>query len=84
MDYFQFIGDGYTISLKDKYRYLIQEPITLPLKNGNKIITTVGNFGVYEHQNSSETVKIPSIYFLNNGNGGGYTRIEDYAFWSAA
>ena len=84
MDYFQFIGDGYTISLKDKYRYLIQEPITLPLKNGNKIINTVGNFGVYEHQNSSETVKIPSIYFLNNGNGGGYTRIEDYAFWSAA
>jgi hypothetical protein len=34
LDYFEFDAYGTTISLKPEYRYLIQEPITLPIKNG--------------------------------------------------
>jgi hypothetical protein len=33
LDYFEFDAYGTTISLKPEYRYLIQEPITLPLMN---------------------------------------------------
>jgi hypothetical protein len=50
---------------------------------GNTSITTVGLFGAYNYQNSNEKIKIPTVYFLNNGVGGSYTTIADYAFWSA-
>lgn len=83
MDYFSFNGDNNVIGLNDKYRYLIKEPITLPLKRNNTTITHIGNFGVYNDQSSTDKVQIPSIYFLNNGVGGGYTHVSDYAFYSA-
>ena len=71
MDYFTFSNN--TISLKEKYRDLIQEPITLPYVdiNGNSL-TTIGNF-------SGENVKITHIYFLQNGNSN-YTTIANSAF----
>ena len=82
-EYFEFPGDGKTIYLKNKYRYLIQEPLTLPLMNGNTGITTIGDFGAYNHRVEGDKIKIPTIYFENNGVGGYYTTIQSYAFWSA-
>ena len=81
MDYFSFNGDNNVIGLNDKYRYLIKEPITLPLEKDNTIITNIGNFGAYGY-NGTDKIQIPSIYFLNNGVGGGYTTINSYAFYS--
>ena len=83
MDYFELPGDGRTIYLKNKYRYLIQEPITLPLMNNNIGITAVGDFGAYNYKQGNEKIKIPAIYFENNGIDGYYNEIKDYAFWSA-
>ena len=83
MDYFSFDGTNKIISLNPIYRYLIQEPITLPITKGNTQITTVGLFGAYNYQDSDEKIKIPTIYFLNSGVGGSYNKIADYAFWSA-
>ena len=83
MDYFTFTDDGTTINLNDKYRYLIKEPITLHLMNGNIGITTIGNFGVWYDQSVTDKIQIPRIYFLNNGVNSHYTIIQKYAFYSA-
>lgn len=88
MDYFNFEDGGKTISLKPEYRSLIQEPITLPLEKDNILITNIGHFGAYAIDDNGDVyyidnkVQIPSIYFLNNGVGGGYTTIKNYAFYS--
>lgn len=52
--------------------------------NGNIGITTVGDFGASEDKSNTDIIKIPEIYFLNNGAGGYYTTIGSYAFFSAA
>lgn len=86
LDYFEFTDGGYTINLQEKYRDLIKEPITLPLKNGTKLITTIGNFGAYDfttRNGKNIVVSIPKVYFLNNGVGGEYQSISNYAFWSS-
>lgn len=83
MDYFAFNGDGNIIRLQDKYRYLIKEPITLPLMNGSTEITTIGDFGVWNDQSATGKVQIPRIYFLNNGINSHYTTVQSYAFYSA-
>lgn len=82
MDYFSFNGDNNEISLNEKYRFLIKEPITLPLKKGTTTITTIGNFGAYSAADKTKTIQIPRIYFLNNGIDGGYKTIKSYAFFS--
>jgi hypothetical protein len=51
--------------------------------NGNIGITTVGDFGAYNHRVEGDKIKIPAIYFENSGIGGYYTTIQSYAFWSA-
>ena len=83
LDYFEFDAYGTTISLKPEYRYLIQEPITLPIKNGQYIITSIGSFGS-KNENEFRPTKYTHIYFENNGEGGNYTTIKDDAFahWS--
>ena len=81
-DYFTFDSTGSVIKLNDKYRYLIQEPITLPLKNGSTDITTIDAFGIPEPDATDDTkiIQIPKIYFLNNGAGGQYQHIAANAF----
>ena len=83
LDYFEFDAYGTTISLKPEYRYLIQEPITLPIKNGQYIITSIGSFGS-KNGDEFKPTKYTHIYFENNGEGGNYTTIKDDAFahWS--
>lgn len=83
MDYFYFSGDGTTIKLKEKYRNVIQEPITLPLMNGDIAIKSISDFGFWADKDATEKNKIPAIYFENSGIGGAYETIKDGAFWSA-
>ena len=85
LDYFEFDAYGTTISLKPEYRYLIQEPITLPLMNKQQMITSIGTFGSKDG-NEYKPTKYTHIYFENNGEGGNYTTIKDDAFahWSGA
>lgn len=83
MDYFYFSGDGTTIKLKEKYRSVIQEPITLPLMNGDIAIKSISDFGFWADKEATEKNKIPAIYFENSGIGGAYETIKDGAFWSA-
>lgn len=86
LDYFDFDDNGKTIKLKDEYRYLIQDPLTLPLYSDEAktiLITAVGDFGAYRYKVGNEKIKIPAIYFENHGNNGGYDTIKQYAFWSA-
>lgn len=82
-DYFYFPGDGKTICLKDKYRTVIKEPVTLPLKNGDIILTTVADFGFRGKEDVIGKNQIPAIYFENSGAGGNYKTIQDNAFCAA-
>ena len=75
-EYFTFNTDGTKISLNKKYVELIQEPITLPLKNNGIDITTIGEF-----TQTSKDFNIPAIYFLEKkGISSSYTTIAASAF----
>ena len=76
LDYFEFTNNGQIIHLKSKYKSLIKEPITLPIKNDDTNITTIGSFAG-KSGNAIESY-IPSIYILD----GQYTTIEDNAFYN--
>ena len=80
-DYFDF--DNGTISIKDKFRGVLQGKITLPATdNQGRSLTTVGNFSA-QNTNDRSVVKemwYTHIYFEENPNATGYTTISDKAF----